>query len=829
MFSAEKLTKLVNFLKPKNKKVFWIFLVFILLSNVILAQTSYASVPGTVMNTVLTILNWLLNIINGLLSWILTKLFGLILTISAYNDFFSLPSVEKGWIIVRDLCNMMFVVVLLVIAFANIFGRESYAIKKTLPKLVFAAVAVNFSKLICGLIIDFGQVIMLTFVNGYKAVSAFNLVTGLRLTEYLTPMTAATGGEEVTFNIFLSQGLGFLLLIASIGAMALLLGLLLVRIVYIWFLVIFSPIAFAFEVLPITQTYAKKWWDTFTKYVFVGPLVAFFLWLSLYTMATLSTGESTIMSSATQAELEKYDKEIESKSGAKSGQSKVSINQNLATVAIAIAMLYGSFGAAAWAGGMAGKMGLAIKNKVTGAMMVASGATLAKKFTDWRNIKKYGAKAGKAIGRPVWGVMKKPIVAGFKGVTAIPRAPIATIKSAWQKGAAAVRNVKGAGGGLPKQIAAGALGALIGGFAVMKQSAVDGWRTSGLAEKTEKYKDEKKKVDDKLGTYKDGNLRPDALRDIMNNVAASFAERIAATMVLAEKKELNKDDRATVQELKKDAESSLLHKNPVIAPSLKDSVAKVGAAHIYYDLSDSKQREDLAKDFKKGKIKYDDQNKEAHEDAEFDKIAYESLNIDRYTKAKEKAAERSVDDEASVLKSLEAARERKDKDGKEVPAGDIDKICAAIFKMKGDLQQTFTYNGALQMDKMSYFIRAMNANKIDQFDARKLPITPGAVTAKSPIVSVVQNVNFDSLTKATNVEVKERIVEAAFNTDVVAEITKAGTAAAARLEEFQERIFKSTELNQLVPDAARAKVQKRVDAKEAAKEAAKQGGGGGKK
>ncbi|MFH0814620.1 MAG: hypothetical protein V1902_00795 [Candidatus Falkowbacteria bacterium] len=826
MFSAEKITKLVNLIKPKNKKTFWLFLVFILLFSAILARNSFAT-EGVVAGVILSVLNWLLIYVNDFLAWTLTKLFAMVLVISAYNDFFSLPSVEKGWIIVRDLCNMMFVVILLVIAFANIFRMESYAIKKTLPKLVLAAVAVNFSKLVCGLIVDLGQVIMLTFVNGYKAVSAFNLVAGLRLGEYLMPASTTGATKAVLTNIFLSQGLAFLLLVASIGAMVLLLGLLLIRIVYIWFLVIFSPIAFAFDVLPITQSYAKKWWSTFTKYVFVGPMVAFFLWLSLYTMASLSTGESTVMSAETQKEMTKYNLEIESKGGAKSGQSKASMEQNLATVVLAIAMLYGTFAAAAWAGGAAGKLGATVKGKVTGTMMVATGATLAKKFTDWRNIKKYGAKAGKAIAKPVWGVMKKPLAAGFKGGTAPIRAPIATLKSAWKRGKDSWQVAKSAGGGLGEKIVSGAVGLGLGAFAVISKAAVDGWRTGGLAEKAEKYKGGKKKVDEKLGAYKGSNLRSDAVRDIMNNAGASFAERIAATMVLADRKELNKDDRASVQELKKDAESSLLNKNPVVADALKESVAKGGAAHIYYDLTDDKQKEDLAKAFKNGKVNYGDQNKEAHEDVEFDKIAYESLGVDRYVKAKEKVADQSVDNEASVLQSLEVARERKDKDGKDIPAADLDKICAAIFKMNGDLSQTFTYNGQLQIDKMNSFMRGMSASKIDQFDVRKLDFTPGAVTAKSPVVSVVQNVKFDSLNKATNVEVKEKIVEAAFNNDVAKEIGLAGTAAAARLEEFQERIFKSAELNQLVPDSARAEVQKRVDAKRTARRGGGKGGGGG--
>ena len=115
-----------------------------------------AMVIGAVIGTVI---NWLGKLLVGI--------FQVTTWIFQYNEFIKSPAVKQGWAVVRDLCNMFFVVVLLIIAFATILRVEAYHYKKLLPRLVIMAVLINFSKTICGLFIDFRQVVMLTFVNGF--------------------------------------------------------------------------------------------------------------------------------------------------------------------------------------------------------------------------------------------------------------------------------------------------------------------------------------------------------------------------------------------------------------------------------------------------------------------------------------------------------------------------------------------------------------------------------------------------------------------------------------------------------------------------------------
>lgn len=60
------------------------------------------------------------------------------------------------WSAVRDFVNILFVLGLLAVAIANILGvnSDNFKIKAVLPKIVFALIAVNFSFLVCKVVLD---------------------------------------------------------------------------------------------------------------------------------------------------------------------------------------------------------------------------------------------------------------------------------------------------------------------------------------------------------------------------------------------------------------------------------------------------------------------------------------------------------------------------------------------------------------------------------------------------------------------------------------------------------------------------------------------------
>ena len=86
-----------------------------------------------VLSAMAVVIGWII----GQLSTIFTYL---LFVVARYNDFINEPLVTQGWILVRDLCNMFFILIILVIAFATILRIESYNAKKLLPKLLIMVI-----------------------------------------------------------------------------------------------------------------------------------------------------------------------------------------------------------------------------------------------------------------------------------------------------------------------------------------------------------------------------------------------------------------------------------------------------------------------------------------------------------------------------------------------------------------------------------------------------------------------------------------------------------------------------------------------------------------
>ncbi|MDO8463060.1 MAG: hypothetical protein Q7S96_02200 [bacterium] len=227
-------------------------------------------------------------IIGGLLSlliWFVGLLFlaaVYVLTIVAqYNGFIDAPAVVTGWVIVRDVANMFFIVVLLIIAFATILNISSYKYQQMLPQLLIAAVLINFSKTIAGIFIDFSQVVTLTFVNGFAAAAGGNFASMFQIHKMFNVNPGANeslGGLKIVGGYLL----GLFLMLMALAVVLVIIVILTFRIVMLWALVVLSPLPYLLRILPKRgQQYGNKWWDEFFNYLIVGPVLAFFLWLAL--------------------------------------------------------------------------------------------------------------------------------------------------------------------------------------------------------------------------------------------------------------------------------------------------------------------------------------------------------------------------------------------------------------------------------------------------------------------------------------------------------------------------------------------------------------------
>lgn len=286
---------MMKFFKQSNRS-YILTTVLVLVAIFAVGQEAHAQ-EGVIIN----IVSGLLSVIVGFLGWLITLLITAIIYIAQYNNYVDSPVVIKGWVIVRDICNMFFILMLLVIAFGTILHIDNYAIKKSLPKLIVAAILINFSKTICGIAIDAASVVMLTFVNGFKDFGGAQLSQILGIEKMLSlardpsPGTAAVGinpAGVTGWDIVITYLFAFAYLLIVMVVLAAMLGVLVTRMIMLWIYIVLSPIIF------ISSKVAGTWKASFVQYLVTGPVLAFFIWLSLSTLQSVTSNDPNNVSIA---------------------------------------------------------------------------------------------------------------------------------------------------------------------------------------------------------------------------------------------------------------------------------------------------------------------------------------------------------------------------------------------------------------------------------------------------------------------------------------------------------------------------------------------------
>ena len=237
------------------------------------------------------IFGWLagvvINLENYLLEWVLNV------------NFYLMDSLilKRGWEIVRDIANLGFALGILIISIATIVNYQEYHAKRLLARLIIAALLINFSLMICGVFVDFSGSFMKYFANSWGGPE--KLGTMLQ-TAVNAPKIHQGPSEEAlknwkdeakkSFGIILGSfgGVVFsavfsVILMIVYGAM---ICLFLVRYGALLFLMILSPLAWIFLFLPGVGGEEpggiwRKWWSSFLKWIFFGPVMLFFVFLAL--------------------------------------------------------------------------------------------------------------------------------------------------------------------------------------------------------------------------------------------------------------------------------------------------------------------------------------------------------------------------------------------------------------------------------------------------------------------------------------------------------------------------------------------------------------------
>lgn len=218
-------------------------------------------------------------------SWIFGLMFNIFINIT--SPLLTFTPIVVAWKLIRDIVNMFFIFFLLFASIAKLIGQEKRLKQKNATTqiiyILISAFLINFSKVICGVVIDFTQIITLQFTNSFVD-SLKNLDSIFSIPEGATP-------SVLLGIIFIIFALAFL----AVSLTAVLY--ILIRAISLAIYTALSPVWFLWLSFPVknkgVEQIKSNLLDKFFQLAVGGPILGFYLWLSLMLINPGSDGDIT--------------------------------------------------------------------------------------------------------------------------------------------------------------------------------------------------------------------------------------------------------------------------------------------------------------------------------------------------------------------------------------------------------------------------------------------------------------------------------------------------------------------------------------------------------
>lgn len=195
----------------------------------------------------------------------------------------STSGTKTAWDQAITLANIAFVIAFVIIIISQVTGAgiSNYGIKRMLPRLIVAAIAVNVSFWICQGMVDLSNILGHNIMEALKGIahnvgpSAFENNQASKVNEangFLGGLTVAVLAAAAVVWLFLAimGGTIFIVLITCLVIIIILL----MRKAFIILLIVVSPFAFVAYLLPNTEKLFSKWLNMFWQLLLVFPIVA---------------------------------------------------------------------------------------------------------------------------------------------------------------------------------------------------------------------------------------------------------------------------------------------------------------------------------------------------------------------------------------------------------------------------------------------------------------------------------------------------------------------------------------------------------------------------
>ncbi len=211
--------------------------------------------------------------------------------------------VYEIWKYCLGITNIVFIIFLLIVIYSQItgLGISNYGIKKSLPKLIVAAILVNLSFLICLLAVDISNIVGNSLRGIFTAVEEAALASSSMesgAVSYSSAYSALAGGSALAIGgavIAFELGTIWMLIPVVLGAIvAVASGLITIalRQALVILLVMISPLAMVAYILPNTEKWFRKWKELLMRMLVFYPV------FSLLFGASSLAGFAIIMSAS---------------------------------------------------------------------------------------------------------------------------------------------------------------------------------------------------------------------------------------------------------------------------------------------------------------------------------------------------------------------------------------------------------------------------------------------------------------------------------------------------------------------------------------------------
>lgn len=215
-------------------------------------------------------------------------------------------TIDRLWVIVRDIFNLTFIFGLVYIGLRMIFDSSNSSTRKMLVTLIMAALLVNFSLFITKFVIDFSNIAAAQIASAFQVNGTGAAQVSGRFMRLMGLTGLLNTGADAGFNfqnMTGGAGIGYILgtmILYIISAFVFLGGalLLMIRFAVLNIYMVLSPLMFIGWVFPGAASVTRDYWKGFMSRAFFAPAYLLMLYLAQSILSTFAiTAQGASLSS----------------------------------------------------------------------------------------------------------------------------------------------------------------------------------------------------------------------------------------------------------------------------------------------------------------------------------------------------------------------------------------------------------------------------------------------------------------------------------------------------------------------------------------------------